>query len=88
MAGIGASQRHYEVNEAMSFSSGVKEELAHQGSQARHCRIAFIAAVFHLYPVLTSETAGIRTENASARLCLLIERTVESLSPFITRSKR
>ena len=49
----------------MSFSSGVKEELAHQGSQARHCRIAFIAAVFHLYPVLTSETAGIRTENAS-----------------------
>ena len=47
----------------MSFSSGVKEELAIQASQARHCRIALIAAMFHQCPVLTKDMAGIRTEN-------------------------
>ena len=50
----------------MSFSSGVKEELSQQGSQARHCQIALIAALFHLCPVLTEESAGIRTENVFA----------------------
>ena len=69
----------------MSFSSGVKEELALQNSQARHCRIAFIAALFHLCPVLTKERAGIRTENASVadafeqalRRCMSAEIEVE-----------
>lgn len=50
----------------MSFSSGVKEELAAVTSQARHCRIALIAALFHLCPYLTARMAGIRTENAFA----------------------
>ena len=50
----------------MSFSSGVKEELVAVTSQARHCRIALIAALFHLCPYLTARMAGIRTENAFA----------------------
>lgn len=50
----------------MSFSSEVKEELVLQGSQARHCQIALIAALFHLCPVLTKDCAGIRTENVPA----------------------
>ena len=50
----------------MSFSSEVREELSQQGSSARHCQIALIAALFHLCPVLTQEYAGIRTENTCA----------------------
>ena len=50
----------------MSFSSGVKEEIALQGIPARHCSIAFLAALFHSCPILTEESAGIRTENAYA----------------------
>ena len=50
----------------MSFSSGVKEELALVNSPARHCAIALIAALFHLCPVLEQECAGIRTENRYA----------------------
>lgn len=50
----------------MSFSSGVKEELALVNSPARHCAIALIAALFHLCPVLEKERAGIRTENPYA----------------------
>ena len=50
----------------MSFSSEVKEELSQPQSQARHCRIALIAALFHLCPELTQDCAGIRTENRMA----------------------
>lgn len=50
----------------MSFSSGVKEELALVNSPARHCAIALIAALFHLCPDLSGESAGIRTENPYA----------------------
>lgn len=50
----------------MSFSSEVKEELALLTPPARHCRIALIAALFHMCPALTKDSAGIRTENAFA----------------------
>ena len=50
----------------MSFSSGVKEEIAHQSIPARHCRIALIAALFHLCPAMRVDAAGIRTENVYA----------------------
>ena len=50
----------------MSFSSGVKEELALLNNQARHCRIALIAALFHLCPYITVEEtyekAGVRSD--------------------------
>lgn len=52
----------------MSFSAGVKEELALQTGQARHCRIALIASLFHLSPVLSDKSCGIRTENAAVAL--------------------
>ena len=44
----------------MSFSSEVKEELALLTPPARHCRIALIAALFHMCPALTKDSAGIR----------------------------
>ena len=50
----------------MSFSSGVKEELASQNPPARHCRIALIAALFHMCPYLKKDCAGIRTESEAA----------------------
>lgn len=50
----------------MSFSSEVKEELSAHVDQARHCRIALIAALFHLTPLLERERVGIRTETATA----------------------
>ena len=46
----------------MSFSSEVKEELSRQTDSARHCRIAFLTALFHMAPVLTEDTIGIRTD--------------------------
>lgn len=46
----------------MSFSSEVKEELSRQADSARHCRIAFLTALFHMAPVLTDDTIGIRTD--------------------------
>ena len=46
----------------MSFSSEVKEELSRQTDSARHCRIAFLTALFHMAPVLTDDTIGIRTD--------------------------
>ncbi len=46
----------------MSFSSEVKEELSRQTDSARHCRIAFLTALFHMAPVLTEDTVGIRTD--------------------------
>ena len=48
----------------MSFSSEVKEELSGQLDSARHCRIAFLAALFHMAPVLTEDSIGIRTDQA------------------------
>ncbi len=50
----------------MSFSSEVKEELSRYVDQARHCKIALIAALFHLDPLLDSTRAGIRTETETA----------------------
>ena len=46
----------------MSFSSEVKEELSRQADSARHCRIAFLTALFHMAPVLTEDRIGIRTD--------------------------
>ena len=64
VAGQGAPQGYCEtVGGEMSFSSGVKEELASQNPPARHCRIALIAALFHMCPVSDEGLAGIRTEN-------------------------
>ena len=48
----------------MSFSSEVKEELSGQMDSARHCRIAFLTALFHMAPVLTEDSIGIRTDHA------------------------
>ncbi len=50
----------------MSFSSEVKEELALQNDQARHCKIALIAALFHLAPIFTKDCVGLRTETRTA----------------------
>ena len=50
----------------MSFSSEVKEELSRQTDSARHCRIALLTALFHMAPVLTEDTIGIRTDIGSA----------------------
>ncbi len=50
----------------MSFSSEVKAELSAHVDQARHCRIALIAALFHLSPLLEENRVGIRTEVGAA----------------------
>lgn len=50
----------------MSFSSEVKEELSAHVDQARHCKIALIAALFHLSPLLENSRVGIRTETGAA----------------------
>ncbi len=50
----------------MSFSSEVKEELAQILDPGRHCRIALLAALFHLSPVVTDQGAGFSTETAGA----------------------
>ncbi len=64
----------------MSFSSEVKEELSRQTDSARHCRIAFLAAMFHLSPVLTGDCAGIHTdlESAAAAFEAALRRVVSS----------
>lgn len=62
----------------MSFSSDVRKELARHTDSARHCRIAFLAAMFHSCGECISGRMAIRTENelaaASAAGCL--EKTV------------
>lgn len=58
----------------MSFASGVKEEIAGKTDGARHCRIAFLAAVLHSAGRLTVRMEGgvpvpvveVQTENESA----------------------
>ena len=50
----------------MSFSSEVKKELSAYQDSARHCRIAFLAALFHISPVLEETEAGLITENKYA----------------------
>jgi len=50
----------------MSFSSEVKEELAEKTDNARHCRIAQVAALLHASGWVEDGTVGIRTENEYA----------------------
>lgn len=49
----------------MSFSSEVRQELSERTDSARHCRIAFLAAVFHGCGMVLSGRMAIRTENES-----------------------
>lgn len=64
----------------MSFSSNVKEELAKQCSNGRHCQIAEIAAVVSMCGAVAIDQRGlyslkIRTENLSvARKCFTLLR--------------
>lgn len=64
----------------MSFSSEVKEELSHQLDSARHCRVAFLTALFHMAPMLTPDTIGIRTdlESAAAAFEAVLKKVVSS----------
>ena len=64
----------------MSFSSEVKEELSRQTDSARHCRIAFLTALFHMAPVLTEDTIGIRTdlEYASQAFANVLKKVVQA----------
>ncbi len=50
----------------MSFSSEVKEEMAGRPENARHCRIASLAAMLHICGQIGGGSAGIRTENGFA----------------------
>ena len=73
----------------MSFSSEVKEELSRQTDSARHCRIAFLAAMFHLSPVLTGDRAGIRTDQESAAAAFeSVLRRVVSCPVEVERSRQ
>ena len=62
----------------MSFSSEVKEELSHQIDSARHCRIAFLTALFHMAPYLEEDSIGIRTdqENAAEAFGTVLKKVV------------
>ena len=64
----------------MSFSSEVKEELSRQTDSARHCRIAFLTALFHMAPVLTEDTVGIRTdlEYAAQAFANVLKKVVQA----------
>ena len=64
----------------MSFSSEVKEELSRQTDGARHCRIAFLTALFHMAPVLTEDTVGIRTdlEYAAQAFANVLKKVVQA----------
>ena len=64
----------------MSFSSEVKEELSRQTDSARHCRIAFLTALFHMAPVLTEDTIGIRTdlEYAAQAFANVLKKVVQA----------
>lgn len=64
----------------MSFSSEVKEELSRQTDSARHCRIAFLTALFHMAPVLTEDTIGIRTdlEHAAQAYANVLKKVVQA----------
>ena len=64
----------------MSFSSEVKEELSRQTDSARHCRIAFLTALFHMAPVLTENTVGIRTdlEYAAQAFANVLKKVVQA----------
>ena len=64
----------------MSFSSEVKEELSRQADSARHCRIAFLTALFHMAPVLTEDTIGIRTdlEYAAQAFANVLKKVVQA----------
>ena len=64
----------------MSFSSEVKEELSRQTDSARHCRIAFLTALFHMAPVLTEDTIGIRTDigNAANAFAAVLKKVVSA----------
>ena len=64
----------------MSFSSEVKEELSRQTDSARHCRIAFLTALFHMAPVLTEDTVGIRTdlEHAALAYANVLKKVVQA----------
>ncbi len=66
----------------MSFSCEVKEELSTKLDGARHCRIAFLAALFHQNGLILQEGVGIRTENralADAFVLCLKKTDVQSV---------
>ena len=73
----------------MSFSSEVKEELSRQTDSARHCRIAFLTALFHMAPVLTEDTIGIRTdlEYAAQAFANVLKKVVQAPVSEERRSK-
>ena len=68
----------------MSFSSRVKEEIARQKSNARHCCIAEFAAIFHLCGKIRKRAQGnlfleIHTENLTVaqKSYTLLRKTFE-----------
>lgn len=75
----------------MSFSTDVKEELARQVSNARHCRIAEIAAIIHFCGRILQGRTGfvikVQTENltVATKYFILLEKTFRIRAEIVVR---